>query len=94
MMKIITVYELERAPTTADAASGGEEATPVVHRVHAAPTAPGSSALGPRTFCGKDTFAMEAAPGKPSEHPGSPWYAPEYADRVCSTCDAAMEDET
>ncbi|GHG62159.1 hypothetical protein GCM10018779_30620 [Streptomyces griseocarneus] len=91
-MKIITVYELDKAPTAAGGAPGGEEA-PVVRRVHAAPTAPGSSALGPRTFCGKDTFAMEAAPWKPSEHPGSSWYPPECADRLCSTCEAAMEDE-
>lgn len=87
------VFELDRAPAAAGAASGGDEA-PVVRQVHAAPTAPGSSAVGPRTFCGKDTFAMEAAPWKPSEHAGSSWYAPEYADRVCGGCDAVMEDES
>lgn len=92
-MKIVVVYELDRAPSAVGGASGGD-AAPAVRRVHAAPTAPGSSAPGPRTYCGKDTFAMETAPWKPSEHPGSSWYAPEYADRICSTCDAAMEDET
>ncbi|MEV5240415.1 hypothetical protein AB0K89_15130 [Streptomyces cinnamoneus] len=97
MTEIIVVYELDRAPTAAGRAPGGAsgaEGTPVVRQVHAAPAAPGSSALGPRTFCGKDTFAMEAAPWKPSEHPGSSWYTPEHADRVCSACDAVLEDET
>lgn len=62
--------------------------------VHAAPSAPGDPAHpGPRTFCGKDTFAMQQAPWRPSEHPGSPWYPPEFADRVCGSCDSALEDE-
>ncbi|MFF4219248.1 MULTISPECIES: hypothetical protein [Streptomyces] len=92
MMEIIVVYEFDRAPAVSGRASVGEGAQ-VVRQVHATPAAPGSSAPGPRTFCGKDSFAMEAASWKPSEHPGSSWYAPEYADRVCSACDAVLEDE-
>lgn len=66
-----------------------------VRRVHAAPGAPGAASTpGPRTVCGKDTFAMESASWRPSEHPGSPWYPPEYADRVCDDCAGVMEDGT
>ncbi|MFJ3306624.1 hypothetical protein ACIPSA_26575 [Streptomyces sp. NPDC086549] len=62
------------------------------HRVHAAPAAPGRpDTAGPRTLCGKDTFAMEKAPWKPSEHPGAPWYPAEYASTVCPDCDAGMQ---
>ncbi|MBH1934181.1 hypothetical protein I5Q34_07700 [Streptomyces sp. AV19] len=84
-MEIIVVYELDRP--------GAAEAP--VRRVHAAPGAPGTpSSPGPRTFCGKDTFAMGKAPWRPAEHPDAPWYPPEYADRLCESCDSAMEDES
>lgn len=64
-----------------------------VHRVHAAPTAPGGgSERGPRTMCGKDTFAMETADWKPSEHPEA-WCPPEYADSACPGCEAVMGED-
>lgn len=79
-MEIFVVYELDQPAG----------ARVPVHEVHAAPSTPGDPGLpGPRTFCGKDTFAMRAASWRPSEHPGEPWYPPEYADRVCGTCDEA-----
>ncbi|MFG2983862.1 hypothetical protein ACGFYQ_21865 [Streptomyces sp. NPDC048258] len=59
-----------------------------VRRVHAAPAAPGTTKVpGPRTFCGKDTFAMETASWTPSGDPGSAWYPAQYADRVCAACE-------
>ncbi|MCZ0992293.1 hypothetical protein O1L44_02815 [Streptomyces noursei] len=92
-MEIIVVYELDQPTSTTDTRPG--EAGARVRRVHAAPGAPGGpSSPGPRTFCGKDTFAMETSSWRPSGHPGSPWYPPAYADRVCGNCDSAMEDET
>ncbi|MFF4582256.1 hypothetical protein [Streptomyces sp. NPDC001389] len=80
MSETVVVYEYDRP--------GGEGS---VLRVHAAPAAPGrSSVRGPRTLCGRDTFAMETAPRQPSGEPGAPWYPQEYADRVCPACaDAA-----
>ncbi|MER6982882.1 hypothetical protein [Streptomyces carpinensis] len=92
MSEIVVVYELDRPVATRPApgpAGGGQRS---VRRVHAAPTAPGSrTATGPRTLCGKDTFAMETAPWKPSEHPGAPWYPAEYRSVVCPDCDAVIE---
>ncbi|MEU9254092.1 hypothetical protein AB0D66_19800 [Streptomyces sp. NPDC048270] len=62
-----------------------------VRRVHAAPAAPGrSSAPGPRTLCGRDTFAMEAAPWTAAADPGAPWYPPQHADLRCPACDDAV----
>ncbi|MFB7467376.1 hypothetical protein ACFCZ1_28470 [Streptomyces sp. NPDC056224] len=62
-----------------------------VLRVHAAPAAPGTTTVpGPRTFCGKDTFAMETASWTPSAEPGSAWYPAEHEDRVCAACEDAM----
>ncbi|MEU8434870.1 hypothetical protein AB0F18_18500 [Streptomyces sp. NPDC029216] len=86
MSETVVVYEY-------DPAAHGEPGPGAVLRVHAAPAAPGqSSARGPRTLCGRDTFAMGTASWRPSEHPGSPWYPEEYADRVCPACaDAAGE---
>lgn len=93
MSGIIVVHELEMPVATRAAkgpAHGGEAP---VHRVHAAPAAPGTTdEPGPRTFCGKDTFAMQTARWTPSGQPGSPWYPPEEASLVCSSCDAAMDD--
>ncbi|MGP3954134.1 hypothetical protein [Streptomyces sp. 7N604] len=92
-MHEIVLYELDK-PVTARTFAGksGAEGRPV-RQVHAAPAAPGTTSTpGPRTLCGKDTFDMEAATWKPSEHPGSSWYTPKYADRVCSACDSAMND--
>ncbi|MEV4433124.1 hypothetical protein [Streptomyces sp. NPDC049555] len=89
MKGIVIVYEFDRPVTAADADATGEDAaTP--HVVHAAPTAPGSSSAGPRTFCGRDTFDMKSTPWQPS---ADSWYPPQYADRVCAACDTAMEDE-
>lgn len=34
---------------------------------------------------------MGTASWKPSEHPGSSWYTPKYAQLVCAQCDAVME---
>ncbi|MEU5592988.1 hypothetical protein [Streptomyces sp. NPDC020298] len=89
---IVVVYELDK-PKAARTSSGtqGCEQQPV-RRVHAAPSAPGmSSATGPRTLCGKDTFAMRTAAWRPAEHPGAPWYSPQYASVVCPDCDAVIE---
>ncbi|MER6124344.1 hypothetical protein ABT173_17140 [Streptomyces sp. NPDC001795] len=91
-MSEIVVYELDKPAATrpSPGTPGGAERR--VRTVHAAPAAPGThTAPGPRTLCGKDTFAMEAAPWEPSEHPGAPWYPPEYASVVCPDCDAVME---
>ncbi|MYW16460.1 hypothetical protein GT039_12820 [Streptomyces sp. SID2955] len=93
MSGIVVVYELDRP---------GGDAQRRPRRVHAAPVAPGRpDAAGPRTLCGRDTFAMEKArsapatsPGArsaPSATPGTPWYPAEYAAAVCPECDAVME---
>ncbi|NUP24381.1 MAG: hypothetical protein HOZ81_51670 [Streptomyces sp.] len=88
MGEIVVVYELDMPAATH--APRGEERS--VRRVHAVPTAPGRpAATGPRTLCGKDTFAMETTGRKPSEDPESPWYPGEYASVVCPDCDAVME---
>ncbi|WP_330337422.1 hypothetical protein [Streptomyces sp. NBC_00557] len=89
-MSEIVVYELDNPAATRSAAqrTGVERR---VRRVHAAPAAPGSrTTAGPRTLCGKDTFAMETA-GTPSEGPGAPWYPEEHASLVCPDCAAVME---
>ncbi|MBX7547655.1 hypothetical protein ABZX95_13270 [Streptomyces sp. NPDC004232] len=91
-MSEIVVYELEKpaAPRSSAGPPSGTERH--VRKVHAAPVAPGTrTATGPRTLCGKDTFAMEAADWNPSEHPGAPWYPAEYASVVCPDCDAVIE---
>ncbi|WP_225828125.1 hypothetical protein [Streptomyces naphthomycinicus] len=83
MSEIVVVYEPDPR-----AAADGE---PHPRRVHAAPAAPGRpGAAGPRTLCGKDTFAMETAPAPPSGAPRTPWYPAEHASRVCQDCDAVM----
>ncbi|MFF4350207.1 hypothetical protein [Streptomyces sp. NPDC001530] len=92
MSEIVVVYELDPsvAKRTSPGVPHGEERP--VRRVHAAPAAPGTlTAAGPRTLCGKDTFAMETSCWKPSEHPEAPWYPAEYASAVCPDCDAVME---
>ncbi|MFF3403883.1 hypothetical protein ACFYW6_35980 [Streptomyces sp. NPDC002659] len=92
MSEIFVMYELDQPPAARSlAGSSPAEERPVLC-VHAANAAPGSStAPGPRTLCGQDTFAMGTASWKPSEHPGSPWYTPKYAQLVCAQCDAVME---
>lgn len=92
MSDIVVVYELDKpVATRSSPGSPGDEERPV-RRVHAAPTAPGTpTTTGPRTLCGKDTFAMETARCRPSEHAGAPWYPEEYASVVCADCDAVME---
>ncbi|GGV16641.1 hypothetical protein GCM10010260_64920 [Streptomyces filipinensis] len=88
MSGIVVVYELDKPM----AAHGPPGAKRLPRRVHAAPTAPGQAdAAGPRTLCGKDTFAMETARGTPAERPGDPWYPAEYASLVCPDCDVVME---
>ncbi|MFE0012953.1 hypothetical protein, partial [Streptomyces erythrochromogenes] len=66
MSAMAVVYEVEdpvAAHAGGPADAGGEV---VVVRVHAAPTAPGMPGVpGPRTFCGRDTFAIRAAPQRP-----------------------------
>ncbi|CAM5294163.1 hypothetical protein [Streptomyces aurantiogriseus] len=93
MGEIIVVYELDKpmAKRSSSGTPAGEGRT--VRRVHAAPSAPGAPATtGPRTLCGKDTFAMETASRKPSEEdPGAPWYPAEYAAVVCPDCHAVIE---
>ncbi|MFI9601957.1 hypothetical protein ACIHCX_19270 [Streptomyces sp. NPDC052043] len=88
MGEIVVVYEVDKGADTRG--PRGEEW--LVRRVHAAPAAPGSpGTTGPRTLCGKDTFAMETTRWKPSERPETPWYPVEYATAICSDCDAVME---
>ncbi|MGW1160876.1 hypothetical protein ACWD5Q_21255 [Streptomyces sp. NPDC002513] len=90
-MSEIVVYELDKPMRTRSAKGPPSGAERRVRRVHAAPAAPGTrTTTGPRTLCGKDTFAMEAASWKPSEHPGAPWYPAEYASVVCPDCDAVI----
>ncbi|MFF0041658.1 hypothetical protein [Streptomyces mirabilis] len=92
MGEMLVVYELDKALATrvSPRVSPGEERP--VRRVHAAPCAPGTrTATGPRTLCGKDTFAMPTACWKPSGHPEASWYPEEYASAVCPDCDAVME---
>ncbi|OIK06349.1 hypothetical protein [Streptomyces monashensis] len=91
-MSEIVVYELDRPAATRSSTGAPSGAERRVRKVHAAPVAPGTrAATGPRTLCGKDTFAMEAADWKPTEHPGAPWYPVEYASVVCPDCDAVIE---
>ncbi len=94
MSEIVVVYELDQPAAAHTPGHAAPAAEPSVVRVHATPAAPGRpSAPGPRTFCGRDTFAMAPARRQPAEHPGSPWYAPEYAELVCSACDAAVGND-
>ncbi|MFE2142595.1 hypothetical protein ACFXA3_12735 [Streptomyces sp. NPDC059456] len=97
MSVIIAMHEFD-TPSHARTAHGpGHDAGAPVRRVHAAPAAPGTTTEpGPRTLCGKDTFAMRAA-GPPAAPPagspaGPPWYPPGEASLVCPSCDAAMDD--
>ncbi|TJZ57036.1 hypothetical protein FCH28_06065 [Streptomyces piniterrae] len=92
MGEIIVVHELGAPVTALDPGGRPRDGERPVRRVHAAPAAPGAPEVpGPRTLCGKDTFAMEAAGWRPSEHPGPEWYDPDYSDRVCAACATAME---
>lgn len=92
MSEIVVVYELDKS--AADRTSPGvpHGAERPVRRVHAAPAAPGEhTAAGPRTLCGKDTFAMETSSWKALEDSGAAWYPEEYVSVVCPDCDAVME---
>ncbi|MET8559575.1 hypothetical protein ABZV75_02870 [Streptomyces flaveolus] len=92
MSEIVVVYELEKPVAARTPAAGPPDAERLPRRVHAAPAAPGRpDAAGPRTLCGKDTFAMAKAPRRPSRRPGEPWYPDPYASLVCPDCDAVME---
>ncbi|MEU6576393.1 hypothetical protein [Streptomyces sp. NPDC046805] len=91
-MSEIVVYELDKPVATRHSPGPPSGAERRVRRVHAAPAAPGArTTAGPRTLCGKDTFAMETARWNPSGHPGEPWYPMEYASLVCPDCDAVIE---
>ncbi|MET8770579.1 hypothetical protein [Streptomyces sp. NPDC004658] len=91
MSDIVVVYELEQPVAARAPAAGPPDAERLPRRVHAAPAAPGRpGAAGPRTLCGKDTFAMTKAPPPPSR-PGEAWYPAAYASLVCPDCDAVME---
>ncbi|MFF5444118.1 hypothetical protein [Streptomyces sp. NPDC012888] len=84
MSALVVVYEPE--PTHASAGGGA-----AVVRVHAAPAAPGTTDRpGPRTLCGKDTFAMTPSPHRPSTTPGEAWYPERYAGLACPACDDAV----
>ncbi|MGW4595274.1 hypothetical protein ACWEOA_08035 [Streptomyces sp. NPDC004457] len=92
MSGIVVVYELEQPVAARTPTAGPPGAQRLPHRVHAAPAAPDRpDAAGPRTLCGRDTFAMTKAPGTPSGPPGEPWYPAAYASLVCPDCDAVME---
>ncbi|KUL44120.1 hypothetical protein [Streptomyces regalis] len=91
MGTIVVVYELDNpAPAHPSPGIPGTQGQHV-RKVHAAPTAPGEpAATGPRTLCGKDTFAMEAGP-LTTEDGGTPWYPAQYVSVVCPDCDAVIE---
>ncbi|MFF3322456.1 hypothetical protein [Streptomyces sp. NPDC002889] len=92
MSEIFLMYELDQRPAARSLTGESRVEERPVLRVHAASAAPGSSSKpGPRTLCGQDTFAMETASWKASEHCGSSWYPPEHARLVCAQCDAVME---
>ncbi|MER5917042.1 hypothetical protein ABT124_43510 [Streptomyces sp. NPDC001982] len=92
MSEIVVVYELDKPVTTRVSPGTPRSEERPVRRVHAAPGAPGTpAATGPRTLCGKDTFAMETADWRPSEAPTAPWYPLEYASVICPDCDAVIE---
>ncbi|MEU6657919.1 hypothetical protein [Streptomyces sp. NPDC046821] len=92
MSGIVVVYELDKAVATRSSPGVPDSEERPVHRVHAAPATPGvPAATGPRTLCGKDTFAMATAHRKPTERPGEPWYPAEYASVVCPDCNAVIE---
>ncbi|MEU2284515.1 hypothetical protein ABZ614_21650 [Streptomyces sp. NPDC013178] len=89
---IVVVYEFDKAMAKRSSSGTAAGEGRSVRRVHAAPSAPGAPAVtGPRTLCGKDTFAMETASWKSFEHPGAPWYPAQYAAVVCADCDAVIE---
>ncbi|MCE0448266.1 hypothetical protein LT493_44950 [Streptomyces tricolor] len=72
MSETVVVYELEQPVPARTPAAGPPAAGTPPRRVHAAPAAPGRpGAAGPRTLCGKDTFAMAKAPGRRPGAPGS-----------------------
>lgn len=91
MRAIIVVYEVDKPePAHPSPGVGGREERHV-RKVHAAPTAPGEpAAAGPRTLCGKDTFAMETGP-LTVEDGGTTWYPAPYASVVCPDCDVVIE---
>ncbi|MFE1879087.1 hypothetical protein [Streptomyces diastatochromogenes] len=92
MSEIVVVYELDQPAAAHTAPDSAPDEQRLPRRVHAVPTAPGRpDAAGPRTLCGKDTFAMELARWRPSDYPGTRWYPAEYASVVCPDCDAVME---
>lgn len=91
-MSEIVVYELDRPVATRPSPGSPSGVERRVRKVHAAPAAPGSrTTAGPRTLCGKDTFAMETARWEPSTGPGASWYPTEYEALVCPDCDAVIE---
>lgn len=93
MSRIIVVHELGTSAPGRAAGGTSQGAEAAVRQVHAAPAAPGTTTEpGPRTLCGRDTFAMRPAAWTPPEEPGSPWYPPQEEDLVCPSCDAVMDD--
>ncbi|MEV7611585.1 hypothetical protein [Streptomyces sp. NPDC089799] len=96
MSEIVVLYELD--PTAPGHGAGHapgqappQQTEPPVVLVHAAPTAPDQPELsGPRTFCGRDTFAMLRSRWVPAAEPGTAWYPPEYADLACPACEDAV----
>ncbi|MGY5009276.1 hypothetical protein ACWCY6_14495 [Streptomyces sp. 900105755] len=92
MSEIVVVYELDKSVATRPSPGTPSGEDRHVRRVHAAPAAPGApTATGPRTLCGRDTFAMETTRWKPSGHPAAPWYPAENASVVCPDCDSVIE---
>ncbi|MFI7005471.1 hypothetical protein [Streptomyces sp. NPDC050145] len=90
-MGTVVVYELDKKGPARRPPGARDNGKERVRKVHAAPTAPGEPAVtGPRTLCGKDTFAMRTGP-LTSEGGDGPWSPAQYASVVCPDCDAVIE---
>ncbi|MFI8459140.1 hypothetical protein [Kitasatospora sp. NPDC085464] len=88
---VIVLLELtEPADARTITASGEPVELSAVRQVHAAPSDPDVPGdPGPTTLCGRDSGAMLVEHWQPPG-PGSRWYPPRWAGRVCPICDGAV----
>ncbi|RPK48387.1 hypothetical protein EES39_09545 [Streptomyces sp. ADI92-24] len=88
-MSIVLVLEVDKSLADGVIESGEQPANEDrVQQVHTAPSAPDVlNDPGPLTLCGLDTSRMLAEPWAP-DRPGSRWYPPRWAGRICPICDA------